>query len=267
MKPIRIFRHIDCEGPGYLASFLTERDIPWELVALDQGAPVPRNLDDVSGLVFMGGPMSVNDDLPWIREEITLIQGAAGRKLPVLGHCLGGQLIAKALGARVEHNPVREIGWFAVSRLDGPAVQDWLGGLPERLVAFHWHGETFSIPGGAAPLLKSRWCPHQAFATDNILALQCHVEMTASLVREWTDRYSEEIAAPTASVQSALQINEDLEGRVAALNAFARGLYQRWLRPVLALAGAPRRLQESLEPQAPAPTPRPPRTARRRRER
>lgn len=234
MKPIRIFRHIDCEGPGYLASFLTERGVPWELVALDHGAAVPRSLDDVSALVFMGGPMSVNDDLPWIREEIALIQDAAGRKLPVLGHCLGGQLIAKALGARITGNPVREIGWFEVSRLSGPVAQDWLGDLPESLLAFHWHGETFSIPDGAAPLLKSRWCPHQAFATDNILALQCHVEMTAALVREWTDRYSEEIAIPTASVQSTAQMSDDLDARVAALNGFAQRLYQRWLRPILA---------------------------------
>ena len=114
MKPLYIFRHIDCEGPGYLAEVLERKGIPWQLIAIDTDVAVPHSIDGCSGLVFMGGPMSVNDDLPWIGQELALIRAAQTAGLPVLGHCLGGQLISKALGGEITANPVREIGWHPV---------------------------------------------------------------------------------------------------------------------------------------------------------
>src|SRR3989338_10047944 len=104
MKPIAIFRHISNEGPGYLAEFLDERQIPWELIAIDAGDAVPHSAEAYSGLVFMGGPMSVNDALPWIPPVLALIRDAVAGDVPVLGHCLGGQLISRALGATVSRN-------------------------------------------------------------------------------------------------------------------------------------------------------------------
>ncbi|MCB1737434.1 MAG: type 1 glutamine amidotransferase [Gammaproteobacteria bacterium] len=233
MKPVRIFRHIECEGPGYLAEFLDQRRVPWELVAIDQGESVPPGIDDVSGLVFMGGPMSVNDDLPWIHAEQDLIRMAANARLPVLGHCLGGQMIARALGAVIGSNSVREIGWHDLSRVDSPAADDWLASLPRRFEAFHWHGETFSLPPGAWPLLRSEHCCNQGFVVDNMLGLQCHVEMTADMVREWAALYADELREPSASVQSAEQMLENLDERAAALNHNAKKLYERWLRPIV----------------------------------
>lgn len=233
MKPVRIFRHIECEGPGYLAEFLDQRHVPWELVAIDQGESVPPRIDDVSGLVFMGGPMSVNDDLPWIHAEQDLIRMAAEARLPVLGHCLGGQMIAKALGAVIGPNSVREIGWHELSRVDSPASDDWLAPLPRRFEAFHWHGETFSLPPGAWPLLRSEHCCNQGFVVDNMLGLQCHVEMTADMVREWAALYADELREPSDSVQSAEQMLENLDARAAALNHSAKKLYDRWLRPIV----------------------------------
>lgn len=194
MKPVRIFRHIDCEGPGYLAEVLDREGVPWELVAIDRGEAVPPALDDVSGLVFMGGPMSVNDPLPWIAQELRLIRQAVERGIPVLGHCLGGQLIARALGGTVEPNPVKEIGWHPVRRVAGAEDSPWGRVLPEEFLAFHWHGETFLLPPGAELLLESEACARQAFAVGPALALQCHVEMTEALVREWVERYADELA-------------------------------------------------------------------------
>jgi len=233
MKPLLIFRHIACEGPGYLAEVLSQYDIPWQLVALDRQDPLPESLDDCSGLVFMGGPMSVNDGLAWIRQELELIRMARERGLPVLGHCLGGQLISKALGGEVSGNPVREIGWQPVRKSSSALAADWLGGLTDGVELFHWHGETFSIPEGAELILENDWCAHQAFVIDNILALQCHVEMTAPMVSEWAELYKDELTDPSPAVQSATEINRDLEGRITTMQAVAEPLYRRWLGPLL----------------------------------
>lgn len=234
MKPVRIFRHIDCEGPGYLAAYLERRRVPYELVRIDQGEAVPARIDDVSGLVFMGGSMSVNDDLPWIDDELALIRHATAQQLPILGHCLGGQLIAKALGGVVSRNAVKEIGWLPVAALEAPAATDWLSGLPPRFEVFHWHGETFSIPARAQRILRSAFCANQGFVMDNILALQFHLEMTPELVRQWTEAYSPELAVPSASVQDAAQVARDLDQRITALARVADVLYNRWLRPIAA---------------------------------
>jgi GMP synthase-like glutamine amidotransferase len=233
MKPIRIFRHVASEGPGYFSNYLDSRNLPYELICIDAGDSVPKRIDDVSGLVFMGGPMSVNDDLPWIQQELELIQRAADNGLPVLGHCLGGQLIGKAMGGKVMANPVKEIGWHPVQALDNEAARDWLEGLPEEFEVFHWHGETFSLPPQALPLMRSGYCANQAFTIGNMLALQCHVEMTAPMVEEWIAQDQHAFAQTSASVQSPWQLTQNLPARVDRLQQLARILYQRWLRPVI----------------------------------
>ena len=233
MKPIAIFRHLECEGPGYFADFLSKHDIEHTLIRIDQSAPIPGSISSFSALVFMGGPMSVNDDLPWISQELSLIQKAAQEKMPVLGHCLGGQLICKALGGEITANPVKEIGWHDVQKLDNSVANDWLADLPQEFEAFHWHGETFSIPKGASPILKSEFCDHQAFAMDNILALQCHVEMSGEMVTEWTAEYANELSSPTQSLQSADSINNNAAAKTVALNKTADIIYQRWITPLL----------------------------------
>ncbi len=113
--PVAIFRHYPTEGPGYFSDFLEQRQRPWQLIALDEGAEVPDAPDDYAGLVFMGGPMSVNDALPWIPPVLHLIRQAVARNIPVLGHCLGSQLMSKALGGRVWRSPLKEIGWGKVT--------------------------------------------------------------------------------------------------------------------------------------------------------
>lgn len=229
MKPLRIFRHFPTEGPGYLAQFLEQRNIPYELICVDAGEDIPARIDDSSGLVFMGGPMSVNDDLPWIKQELDLIRRAADAGLPLLGHCLGGQLISKALGGEVTVNPVKEIGWHPVQRIENAAARDWLGDLPEQFEVFHWHGERFTLPAGATTLLSSRYCAEQGFVTGNILALQCHIEMTAEMVGVWTHASGEELLTGTPSVQSEEEMLQDLPTRVARLHKIADVLYTHWL--------------------------------------
>src|SRR4029450_13600583 len=114
MKPIAIFRHSPTEGPGYFASYLDTHGIPWRLVHAAGGEPIPADPSAFAGLTFMGGPMSVNDTLRWIAPELELIRRAVAAGVPCLGHCLGGQLMSKALGGSVTRNPVKEIGWGTV---------------------------------------------------------------------------------------------------------------------------------------------------------
>lgn len=230
MKPVAVFRHAPTEGPGYFASFLSARGLPMRLIPIDAGAPVPGEVSAFSGLVFMGGPMSVNDDLPWIVPVLRLIRQAVERGVPVLGHCLGGQLMARALGASVGPNPVKEIGWGEVRVLDNPEARRWFGDAPRRFLAFHWHGETFTLPEGATRILESPFCANQAYVLGPHLGMQCHVEMTREMVETWCTVGAGEIAAAGGpAVQTPEAIRADLDERIAQLNAIAERLYSRWI--------------------------------------
>jgi GMP synthase-like glutamine amidotransferase len=237
MKPVAIFRHVASEGPGYFATVLDRHGIPWRVLKIDEGVAVPGDPREFSGLVFMGGPMSVNDDLPWIAPTLRLIRAAVDAGTPVLGHCLGGQLIAKALGGQVTRNPVREIGWGRVEVLRNPASEHWLGTARRSFESFHWHGETFSIPPGATRILSSAWCENQAFALGPHLGLQCHVEMTPELIRAWCRDWEKEVEALARrlpSVQTPEEMLESVDDRTRELNAIADVLYQRWMEGLAA---------------------------------
>jgi GMP synthase-like glutamine amidotransferase len=233
MKPIAIFRHSPSEGPGYFATFLNEHVIPWELVRIDEGDAVPRNARDFSGLVFMGGPMSVNDDLPWILFVLPLIRDAFAHDVPLLGHCLGGQLISKALGGVVSKNPVKEFGWGKVEVSDNATARAWFGDI-KSFDTFHWHGETFSLPPGAVHLLSSAHCANQAYAIGKHLALQCHVEMTEPMIREWCEVGADEIVANADSpaVQSAATMQAQMSDKLPELHRVAAQLYRHWLHGI-----------------------------------
>lgn len=230
MKPVAIFRHAATEGPGYFTEFLHERSIPWQLIRIDAGDAVPGDVSKFSGLVFMGGPMSVNDDLPWIPPVLAFIRNAVVRDIPVLGHCLGGQLMSKALGGAVTRNPVKEIGWGKATVSGNDTARTWFGDTPS-FDAFHWHGETFSLPQGATHLLSSAYCANQAFALGKHLALQCHVEMTGEMIKSWCEVGADEITSASGSpaVQSATTMQAQMAGKLPQLHAVARQLYQHWV--------------------------------------
>ena len=229
MKPVAIFRYLPIEGPGYFATFLDNNHIPWELIKIDAGAKLPANFDSYSGLVFMGGPMSVNDDLPWIEPTLDLIRQAIAREIPVLGHCLGGQLMAKALGGVITQNACKEMGWGAVQVTQNPVAHAWFNDISE-FETFHWHGETFSLPESATGILSSPHCKNQAFAIGIHLGMQCHVEMTERMVKDWSDvNFQEIIQMNEPAVQSPAEMEKNLAERVAKLNAVADRLYAKWI--------------------------------------
>ena len=231
MKPVAIFRHTPTEGPAYFATYLERRNIPYQVIGIDIGDPVPAGVSTYSGLCFMGGPMSVNDNLPWIAPVLALIRNAVARDVPVSGHCLGGQLMAKALGAPVTRNPVKEIGWGAVDALDHPEVQRWLGVDLRSFLSFHWHGETFAIPDGAVRIMSSPWCANQAFALSRHFGMQCHVEMTEDMIRTWCRDWAKEVealAGRLASVQTPAEMETDITEKVRLLHAVADRIYDQW---------------------------------------
>jgi len=232
MNPVLIFRHSPTEGPGYFTTFLDRHGIPWKLVRIDAGDAVPEDLNGISGVCLMGGPMSVNDNLPWIAPVLALIRQAVASDIPVIGHCLGGQLMSKALGGTVSRNPVKEIGWGDVRISDADAARPWLGEVTQPMLAFHWHGETFSLPPGATRILDSAWCANQAYVLHGRhIGMQCHVEMTSELIANWCASGAAEIAASRSpGVQSPGAIQADMDARTARLHQLADKIYSRWIQ-------------------------------------
>ena len=233
MKPVAIFRHSATEGPGYFAIFLEQQGIPWQLIAVDEAENIPATADQYAGLCFMGGPMSVNDPLPWIDQTCTLIRDAAAKNIPVIGHCLGGQLISKALGGKITANPVKEIGWGSVNSTINSASQHWLGDLAgQPVTVFHWHGETFSRPEGAEPLLANPHCSNQMFALGPHLAMQCHVEMTPEMIVEWCGQWAEEAASTPnhVAIQNPQQMQAETAQHLPGMRRLAEQLYSAWIR-------------------------------------
>lgn len=231
MKPVSIFRHSPTEGPGFFAEYLDARNIPWRIVAIDQGEAVPTDPTASSGLVFMGGPMSVNDDLPWIPPVLSLIRDATAKGVPVLGHCLGGQLMSRALGGAVTRNPTKEIGWGEIRVEDSTEARDWFGPDIRSFLSFHWHGETFSLPPGATRIMASEHCSNQGFVVGPNLGMQCHVEMTERLIETWCQSGQSEIdTSPGPAVQQPEVMRQGIEQKVQALHAVATRLYDRWVQ-------------------------------------
>ncbi|MCS5593819.1 MAG: type 1 glutamine amidotransferase [Porticoccaceae bacterium] len=228
-KKVLIFLHMDDEHPGYIADYLQRKNIPYRIVRGYQGDPIPTLDESMAGLVFMGGVMSANDDIPWIKQEITVIRAALDNNIPLLGHCLGGQLISVALGASVTTNPVGEVGWHECHREQNHSVVDWLGDAEDPFITFHWHLETFALPAEAQLLFSSKHCHNQAYSYgDNVLAMQGHVEMTEPLILDWITKWRDHLQNTTSSTQNYAQIKEAMVANVAALNQVAERLYQRW---------------------------------------
>jgi len=227
---VAIFRHARSEGPAYFATALERKSVAYTLIPLDEGAKVPRDARAYSGLAFMGGPMSVHDELPWIAPALELVRNAVRQEVPVLGHCLGGQLMARALGGEVTRAKVKEIGWGEVQVADNAVARDWFGDLA-RFESFHWHGEAFSIPPGGTRVLGNAHCANQAFAVGKHLGMQCHVEMTEDLIRSWMRGGADEMRKSAASpgVQTPAEVERRIAQRVEALHKVADRIYDRWI--------------------------------------
>lgn len=232
MKPVAIFRFSAQEGPGYFSKFLDEKGIPWVLIKIDQGEEVPSDPGKYSGICLMGGPMSVNDPLPWVKNICGLIRQSFVKDIPMIGHCLGGQLISRALGGKVQQNKVREIGWSQIFPGRSAEAKKWFGEFAnEPFTVFQWHGETFAIPMQAELIANNYYCRNQIASFGPHLAMQCHVEMTAEMISDWCEHWVEDAGGLPAqpNIQTPETIQFMLDEALPKLHLLADQLYTVWV--------------------------------------
>jgi GMP synthase-like glutamine amidotransferase len=208
--------------------------LPFRVIRLDEGEPVPGDSAAFSGMGFMGGPMSANDELPWTQPVLALMRDAAARRVPTIGHCLGGQLLSRALGGSVTRNPVKEIGWVAVQVDATPLAREWLGDGMASFESFQWHEDTFTVPDAAERILTGRTCANQAYVAHGLhLGMQCHIEMDAEMIDTWCHtgrRELQESAGKSPAVQDAATILDLMGRHLPGLTSVADRLYTRWIR-------------------------------------
>lgn len=225
--PVLVFRHAPSDGLGLIGDALDAHAITYQyadLYASSNTAPPPAS--EADALILMGGSMSANDALPFLTQEVEYIRSAVQRGKPVLGVCLGAQLIAKALGARVYANHVKDVGWAPVTFTDVGLRDPLFGGLTAAEVIFHWHGETFDLPSDAELLASSAACRNQAFRVgDRIYGLQFHLEVTPAMIAEWC-REDEACGAHDAGRPI------DPHAHAARTKELAETIFGRWCRLV-----------------------------------
>ncbi len=232
---VLVLQHIACEPPGVYEDVLTERGARLVRVEVDEAAALPswRGFD---AIVAMGGPMSVNDEaeLPWLRGEKALIAEAVRAGLPFWGVCLGVQLLASSLGARVWAGEEPEVGVLPVDLTEEALADPVFAGLPPSLPALQWHGDTFDLPEGAVRLAGSSAYPNQAFRYRNAYGLQFHLEVSTAMALEWAD-----VPEYDAALQRVLgpdgtaTIVRAVEERASEMLQLGRTLFERFVDHVV----------------------------------
>lgn len=232
--PVAVIQNIDTGGVGYFGVFAQDAGLPLRTFHGYAGEELPSTLEGFSGLCILGGPMSANDDIPYLRHTERLIRGAVSDDKPVIGHCLGGQLMARAFGARVVRSPQPEIGWLEMRTKPASNAREWFG--ENEFTIFHWHHEAFEIPVGADHLATSPWCNTQAYALgERHLGMQFHCEITPEIISDWLAekacQHDLQRHAPVHdSVQDELTMRADTHQYIDASYRTAATIYRRWMR-------------------------------------
>lgn len=188
-KRLLIIKHAEHEGPGCIADLFSEDRWSVEILELSgTGIQLPNDLDDIGGIVILGGPMNVyqEDAYPFLKDEESLVRRALIDEVPLLGICLGAQLIAKTCGAAITKSPKKEIGWFTVMKTPEGMKDNLFRGNRQHMTVFQWHEDTFDLPDDGVLLAKGRVCTNQAFRVGhNAYGLQFHIEATSEMVETW----------------------------------------------------------------------------------
>jgi GMP synthase-like glutamine amidotransferase len=231
-RPILVLQHAGCEPPAAYEDELVAQKIAFQRIRLDQGEELP-DWHAYAGILAMGGAMGVNDDAvyPWLAGEKRLIGEAVRAGLPYWGVCLGAQLLAASLGARVAPGPRPELGWGAVELTAGADSDPVFAGAPASFATLHWHGDTYELPAGAVQLARSQLYQQQAFVLGRAYALQFHLEVDSALAGEWmrTPAFAEELRELEGADAAAALLAQMRSDERESL-ALARELFSRWLR-------------------------------------
>ena len=193
---ILFIKHIDIEGPGTMGEFLDKKGFEYEIINIFDNIALPDDPRQYGAIIILGGPMNVyeENEYPYLKDEDIFIKSALQKGVPMLGLCLGAQLISKATGAKVRKAAEKEIGWFKADLTDDGKNDPLFNGLKSSIDVFQWHGDTFDIPDKGVHLASSEVCKNQAFmCNNNVYGLQFHLEVTKDMVREWLDAYSDEV--------------------------------------------------------------------------
>ncbi|MHB9054291.1 MAG: type 1 glutamine amidotransferase [Thermoleophilia bacterium] len=226
MRKVMVIQNVGCEPLGRFS----EADAEFVYIRPFSGEPVPGSLDGWDALVVLGGPMAAyeTDRIPFLGDEIELLKEAIARDFPVLGICLGSQLIAWAGGARVYAGPVRELGWGSVELTEDAREDALFSGLPRSLPVFQLHGDTFDLPGQAVRLAENSTYANQAFRIGGrVYGLQFHIEVVPELAKNWVDVYADYLKTGGASGEEILDALEDGD---KALRPIANTLISRFLQ-------------------------------------
>lgn len=219
MKPVLCIQNITLEKLGTMEMFFVKRNISYTVRDLYIGESVPSDPSDYGAVVVLGGPMSVNEEerYPFLREEKRLLNQCREKQIPILGICLGSQLLASAAGATVRKNGCLEIGWMQVELTEAGKNNSLFQGIASPISVFQWHGETFELPNQSQWLATSPLCRNQAFSLEGrYFGLQFHLEVTQTIAEEWVEEYLNELN--DEDKQKAMRLRE-VPDEVSALAA------------------------------------------------
>ncbi len=228
MATVLVFQHAAPETLGVIADALDDRGLKTKYVHSFLEEPTPASMDEFDALIIMGGPMGVYDQgrMPFLKAEMKLIEQALKAKKPILGICLGSQMLASVLGSNIVRRKEREIGWHRVRLSEQGIFDPLLKSIEPEFMAFHWHRDIFDLPQGAVSLVSSDMTEHQAFRSgDNAYGFLCHMEITENMIREMIRSFSNELDEermdPATLMEQGLQYHPPLE-------RIGKELFGRW---------------------------------------
>jgi GMP synthase-like glutamine amidotransferase len=229
---ITLLQHVAFEGPGAIRDWAAARGHDLDTLRVDHSDSLGTRAVP-QALVVMGGPMGVADEntYPWLTTEKRFVAESARSGAPVLGICLGAQLLADALGAAVRRNAHKEIGWHAIEWQEAARALSAFSHVPQASVVFHWHGDTFDLPNGALPVASSQACRQQGFTSRDgrLIGLQFHLEMRPEDVQTLSRHGTHELLAGGPYVQSEEQMRDDGAQRCATVIPLLFTLLDHWL--------------------------------------
>lgn len=212
---ILVIMHISTEGPGTLGDFLESQGAELTFIRLYDGERLPTDIKAYQAVVSLGGPMNIYeyDKYPFLEQEHHFLKRVLDLDIPLLGICLGAQMIAHACGGHVTRSPREEIGWGSVSLTEEGENDPFFGGIPRQLEVLQWHGDMFHLPPTAKLLVTGEDCPNQAFRCGKAYGLQFHVEVTEEILSQW---FSQSELLPDM-LKRLKEIDEELSGQALTM--------------------------------------------------